>query len=216
MRSVRIFLLPPCPFVAHVSVTVQPTVARIWGATRSSADMIICANTCACTETFRRPRTAHLGLFDRIDRISSSHPTYTLSAYSALRTHSLARTQPLAHTHMSMPVSPSFCLFAPRTMYPVASPLRLSTRSPLPCHAGPGLDIYPPPTLARFVAPAGIFILLPCVRMFSVGNVTDPHPHLRCTGPIPLPTIIITLSFSFLRTINLSDCLLVSLVVFLS
>ena len=81
-----------------------------------------------------------------------------------------------------MPVSSSFRLFAHRTMYPVlvTSPSLVSSFAS-PRHAGPGR--LPHLILSRFVAPDGLTLLSPRVRVFSVGNVADSHP--RRTGRPP-------------------------------
>jgi hypothetical protein len=146
MRSVRIvFLLSPCPLVAHTSGPLQLIVARIRGATRSSAGTIISVNTCVCIAIFRRPKTAHLGRFDWIDRISSSPPTIHSLVYS-LHAHSRTHFHTPQHVHSCIAQLSSLC-----TSYHVSRPRRLSV-SCFPARlAMPDLDLSLLPTLSRFV-----------------------------------------------------------------
>ena len=100
-----------------------------------------------------------------------------------------------------MPVSSSFRLFAHRTMYPVPSPLRLlSPRSPR--LAMPDLDVYPTLSYLDLLRPTVLPFSRPACACFQSETW---RTRTRAAQVVhPLPMIIITLSFHFARTINIS------------
>lgn len=158
----------------------QLTVARIRGATRSLAGTIIFANICACIATFRRPRTAHSGLFDWVDRIFAS----PLTLHSLL-TLLFART--LLHAHFHTP-NTCPCLYRPafvslRIVPCIPSP-RLSVsclpaRLASPCRTWTSTPPYP---ISICCARRSYPSLAPRARVFSRkrGGLA-PAPHRSST-----------------------------------
>lgn len=203
MRSVRLVLLSRVSMSLIYSGFWQLTVARSRGATRSLADTIISANICACIATFRRPRTAHSGLFDWVDRIFAS----PLTLHSLL-TLLFART--LLHAHFHTP-NTCPCLYRPAFVslrivpcIPSSSPLRLlSPRSPR--LAMPDLDVYPTLSYLDLLRPTVLPFSRPACACFQSETW---RTRTRAAQVVhPLPMIIITLSFHFARTINISHFL---------
>ena len=180
------FLLPRVPSSLMSSPLPQPTVAHIQDATKSLVGMITYASTCVCTVTFRHPRTAHLALFDRIDRISQPHPTYT--TYTPL----FARTRLLHCPTLHVP-----CLYCPVSvslrliMYPVVSLSAFLTRLAPSCHAGLGQPRSPLPYRTLLYPTA-----YPSPLRRACFQSERDHPPPRRILP-SLPMIIIPLSFRF-------------------